>query len=206
MLSNNKRGFMASRSGQKTKLIVTAIALLVTIGVVTAIVWWAQHERQTDTSIQQEDNSQVAQEPTPDPTPSPAPDPGDNQPTSNVNQENAEELVIEPLNIVMYYDKDLLGFEYHILRTAEGTQYIEFSTERLIGNKCTNDKGVFASFIKNPSTEEDRSTLSQETEVNGDTYGLSLTGESCASDLSLLETYQKGLSDYFSLLKLWKEN
>lgn len=206
MLDNNKRGIMASRSVQKTRLIVTAIALFVTIGVVTAIVWWSQHERQTGSIIQQEDNSQTIQEPVPDPNPSPAPDPTDNEPTSNVNKENAEELVIEPLDIVMYYDKNLLGFEYRILRTVEGTQYIEFSTERLVGNKCTDDKGVFASFIKNPSTEEDRSTLSQETQVNGDTYGLSLTGESCASDLALLETYQNGLADYFSLLKPWEEN
>ncbi|HRQ86945.1 MAG TPA: hypothetical protein PLY16_02435 [Candidatus Saccharibacteria bacterium] len=197
---------MASRSGQKTKLIVTIVALLVTISMVAVIVWWAQQSKQTAPNVEQDDTSQAAPDPTPQPSPTPAPDPSDDDSTNNIDTSNAEELVIEPLDIVMYYDKDLLGFEYHILRTAEGTQYIEFSTERLIGNKCTNDKGVFASFIKNPSTEEDRSTLSQETNVNGDTYGLTLTGESCASDLTLLETYQKGLADYFSLLKPWEEN
>ena len=187
----------------KTGLVATIVALAVTLLVVIGFTVWDRHNTSSDSSTIE--TTQTEQVPGETDMPPAEPDPEPAIPPTDIDTSNAAWFAIEPLEIEMMHD-NTLAFEYHILRTPEGTQYIEFSTEKLIGTRCTDDKGVFASFIKNPSTDEDKTTVTETTEVNGDTYGLSLAGDSCASDAALLDKYQKGLADFFSLLRPWQND
>lgn len=109
-------------------------------------------------------------------------------------------IAIEPMELTVSYVKGTGGFEYQVLRTANGTRYVEFRSESLVGTKCTDDKGAFASILADPTSNE-RSTLTKTTELDGATYGLSLEGTACTSDVVSLQAYQKSFSDAFSLLK-----
>lgn len=107
---------------------------------------------------------------------------------------------IPPMDITVSYVKGVGGFEYEVLRANNGTRYVEFRNESLVGTKCTNDMGTFASIIANP-TESERLTLAKTQKVGDMTYGLSLADGTCTSDKSLLQEYQSSFSDAFSLLK-----
>jgi archaellin len=107
---------------------------------------------------------------------------------------------IEPLAITVFYSKGTPGFEFTVLKTADQTQYIQFTSSDLIGTKCTNDQGAFASIIKNPSSNEIQTTT-QTVKVGSDSYGLSLASTSCASNTDLLSKYQTGFKNGFSNLK-----
>ncbi|NCS83196.1 hypothetical protein GW746_02145 [Candidatus Saccharibacteria bacterium] len=73
-------------------------------------------------------------------------------------------------------------------------------SEDLVGTKCTDDKGVFATIIEDPSGSESQ-TLVATTEVGNKTYGLSLASETCTPDEELLSTYQTAFKDGFSSLR-----
>ncbi len=107
---------------------------------------------------------------------------------------------IVPMDITVSYVKGIGGFEYEVLRANNGTRYVEFRSPQLIGTKCTNDAGTFASILASP-TEGERGTLTKTTTVDGTTYGLSLADATCTSDTAKLQSYQKSFSDAFSLLK-----
>ena len=109
-------------------------------------------------------------------------------------------IVIESENIELYYTKGIPGFEYRVLRTSSGTTYIEFATEGLIGTKCTDDDGVFASVIKNPS-ETEAQTVTTITKVGDDSYGLSLASDTCTGDAKLLGEYQAAFKSGFGSLR-----
>ncbi len=120
--------------------------------------------------------------------------------TSSLDPETVSTVVIEPMAVTVSYVKGIGGFEYGVLLTPDGTQYVEFSSAELKGGKCTNDQGAFASIIKEPGSDE-ASTITQKTTVDGKVYGLSLAAASCTSNPDLLAKYQKSFSDAFSLLK-----
>lgn len=107
---------------------------------------------------------------------------------------------IEPLELTVSYVKGINGFEFEVLRTARGTRYVEFRSPDLIGTKCTDDEGTFASILENP-TDDEAATISNKTTVDGQSYGLSLAGASCTSDTKLLANYQESFTDAFTLLK-----
>jgi len=107
---------------------------------------------------------------------------------------------IEPLAIKVFYTKGVSAFEYSIHRTSDETQYVEFSSPELVGTKCTDDKGLIVSIVKNPTSEEDKTTLSQTITVDGVTYGLSLAAKNCTKDAALLESYQSAFTNGFSRL------
>lgn len=108
-------------------------------------------------------------------------------------------IAIEPLGVTVFYSKGTPGFEFTVLKTADQTQYVEFTSSDLIGTKCTNDQGVFASIIKNPAADESQTT-SQTVKVGSDTYGLSLASASCTANPDLLTQYQTGFKNGFSSL------
>ena len=108
-------------------------------------------------------------------------------------------IAVEPLGVTVYYTKGTPAFDFAIKKAADRTEYVEFTAPSLVGTKCTDDQGLFASIIKNPSTN-DAQTISQTTKVGGDTYGLSLAGASCADDAALLVQYQDGFKAGFSSL------
>lgn len=108
---------------------------------------------------------------------------------------------IAPLGVTVFYSKGTPGFEYTVLRAADATQYAQFTSSDLIGTKCTNDEGVFASIIQNPSTN-DAQTISQTVKVGNDTYGLSLASPGCTSNIDLLTKYQDGFKNGFANLAI----
>ncbi|MGV9001690.1 MAG: hypothetical protein ACOH18_01905 [Candidatus Saccharimonadaceae bacterium] len=107
---------------------------------------------------------------------------------------------IAPMSITVSYIKGVGGFDYQVLRTSNGTRYVEFSSSELVGTKCTNDIGVFASILADPETNES-TTLAKTTTMDGTKYGLSLEPSTCTSNAEKLQAYQKSFSDAFSLLK-----
>lgn len=107
---------------------------------------------------------------------------------------------IAPMGITVSYVKGVGGFEYSVKRTADGTNYVDFSSPDLVGTKCTNDTGVIVSIIQSPSST-DSSTISKTVTVDGVKYGLSLSGTSCTANVDLLKKYQASFSNAFSLLK-----
>jgi len=107
---------------------------------------------------------------------------------------------IEPMDITVSYVKGAGGFEYEVLRTPNGSQYVEFRSPELVGTKCTDDQGAFASILENPSSSEG-STIAKSVTVGDIQYGLSLAAANCTSNAEKLQKYQQSFNDAFSLLK-----
>lgn len=107
---------------------------------------------------------------------------------------------IKPMGITVSYVKGAGGFEYEVLRTPNGSQYVEFRSPDLIGTKCTDDQGAFVSILENPSSSEG-STIAKSVTVGDAQYGLSLAAANCTSDAEKLQKYQQSFNDAFNLLK-----
>lgn len=205
---------MNIKRGKRVAWISAAIAGVVLIAIGVAAALGAFNAKEADpyrqnSSQQSENNSDTSsdnQQQTGD-NPSSTDDPntpvssGNTEPKSTVDPSTVSTIVIEPMSIEVAYVKGVGGFEFQVLRTPSGTQYVEFRNAELIGTKCTGDVGTFASIVESPSASEDTSTLSQKVTVDGTVYGLSLSGSNCTSDTTLLGKYQKSFSDAFSLLK-----
>ena len=121
--------------------------------------------------------------------------------TPAVDPSTLNSIDVQPLGITVSYTKGTPGFAFDVQKTANQTQYVEFTSTDLVGTKCTNDQGIFATIIKNPTSTEDKTTLTATTKVGSDTYGLSLTSADCTSNTDLLATYQTGFKNGFSSLK-----
>lgn len=126
--------------------------------------------------------------------------PADDTNSSTLDPTTVSTINIDPMNITVSYVKGIGGFEYAVKRTASGTQYVEFSSPELVGTKCTNDTGAFASILANPGSSEN-ATIAKSTTVDGTKYGLSLSAANCTRDEALLKQYQASFSDAFDLLK-----
>lgn len=119
--------------------------------------------------------------------------------TPTVDPATLNSVKITPLAIEVFYTKGIDGFDFTVKRTADQTEYVEFSTAALAGTKCTDDQGSIASIIKNP-TPATLLTTSQTVEVGDVTYGLSLAGSDCTPDAALLDQYQTAFKNGFSSL------
>lgn len=111
-------------------------------------------------------------------------------------------IAIPQFGLEVSYVKGIPGFSYAVQRAQNGTQYVEFTSDQLIGSKCTDDTGIFATIIKNPGAGSDGATVSSTTKVGDVTYGLSLASQVCAPDTALLTQYQASFKDAFNLLKV----
>ncbi len=109
-------------------------------------------------------------------------------------------ITVEPMAITVSYVKGAGGFSYEVGRTADGRRLVSFSSEALVGTKCTDDAGVFVSILQSPN-ENEKATVSKTTVVDGTTYGLSIASSTCTSDSAALKKYQDSFSQAFSLLK-----
>lgn len=196
------RGEMTKKKGRRalyTALIVLAILLTVIalIAVVKAIAGNGKNDPYKQTTTQQSSNTDT-------PKPSTTTTDGDKNsttpPAPKLDPSTVSTIDIQPMSITVSYVKGIDAFEYEVLRNPNGTQYVEFRSTDLVGTKCTNDQGAFASILANP-TDDEASTLSQKTVVDGTTYGLSLAASTCTSNPDLLAKYQKSFSDAFTLLK-----
>jgi hypothetical protein len=189
---------MAKKQG-KTGLIVTIIALGLTLVIVSTIV--LLHNLNRPEATDEASSTETTQEDTPAET-TPDEDVTSEETTPPaVDPATLTSIDIEPLGIAVFYTKGTPGFEYAIKRTADRTEYIEFSSPDLVGTKCTDDGGVFASIIKNPASSEDQTAVSQKKTVGSDVYVLSLAGKNCASNVELLDEYQTAFSNGFSQLQ-----
>ena len=109
-------------------------------------------------------------------------------------------IAITPMNLDVAYVKGVGAIEYEVLRRPNGTQYVEFRSPDLVGTKCTDDEGAFASILADPQASE-AATIATSTTVDGTKYGLSLSADSCTSDREKLHAYQTSFTDAFRLLK-----
>lgn len=119
---------------------------------------------------------------------------------SVLSPDQVRDIDIAPLNITVSYKRGTKPFEYEVLRTASGTKYVEFRSQLLIGTKCTNDQGAFASILVNPNPDE-IATVAKQVTRDGDVYGLSLASDSCTGNTDLLQEYQSAFGDAFTLLQ-----
>lgn len=193
---------------KRTVIIVAAIVAVILVSVGTmALMQGLQPKKQdpyksTDTSGSSNsttDNQPDQQSPSPSQSDSTTKD--DN--TTNkpaLDTSTVGTIDITPMGITASYVKGIGGFEYAVLRTPSGTQYVEFRSPSLVGTKCTDDAGAFASILANPQSDES-ATLTKTTTIDGTKYGLSLASSTCTSDTAKLKAYQDSFSDAFSLLK-----
>lgn len=190
---------MAKGQG-KTGLIVTIIALGLTLVVVGTIAILSNLNPPAVTNDPSTANNSSENDTTTEETEST--DENVDEPTQPaVDPATLTSVDIEPLAITVFYTKGTPGFDFVVKRSADQTQYVEFSSPNLVGTKCTNDEGVFATIVKNPASSEAQTTFVQEKTVGSDTYGLSLAGKNCTSDETLLDTYQTAFVQGFSQLK-----
>lgn len=124
----------------------------------------------------------------------------DSNPASAIDPATVSTVDIAPLEITVSYVKGIGGFEYEVLRTPSGTRYVEFRSAELIGTKCTNDQGTFASILVNPG-ENASATITKTITVEDTPYGLALPDSACTASADALKQYQQSFSDAFSLLK-----
>lgn len=195
---------MAQKKGRKA--LVTAVAVLIvllaligTIAVIKAIAGKDSSTQTTSEEAADTSKKSTSEEST-------APDDSENS-TSNQTSSNTAldpatvaTIDIPAMEITVSYVKGIGGFEYEILRASGGTRSVEFRNASLVGTKCTNDLGTFASILENPTTDE-LAIVSQKTTVEDTLYGLSLADATCTTNPELLAKYQKSFSDAFYLLK-----
>jgi hypothetical protein len=182
----------------KRSLIVAIIVLVVVLLVVGAIVL-AKKINQPSTTGTANTSKQGA--PAKDTTTQTAAT-NQNSSTTNpvVDPNTLTSIDVAPLGVTIFYSKGTPGFEFSVLKTADQTQYAQFTSSNLVGTKCTDDQGAFASIVKNPSTNETQ-TISQTVKVGNNTYGLSLASTSCTGNAGLLAQYQTGFKNGFASLK-----
>lgn len=190
---------MVNRKGKKGLIITIIILVIVLIAVGGFALWQQTHKKVADTSTPVV-QTPVKVEETDTDNPAATPE-ADTPPASQVDPASLSTIDIEPMNLKVSYTKGIPGFEFSVLRTADRTQYVEFSSPDLVGTKCTNDVGVFVSIIKNPTSSADGVTISQKKTVGNDTYGLSLATDTCTSDAELLKEYQTAFINGFDQLK-----
>lgn len=187
---------MAKEQG-RTGLIVTIVALGLTLVIVGTIVILQNLNRPAVTD--DASKTETSQEET-KPEDTPVEQTSDDI-SPDVDPATLNSIDIEPLAITVFYTKGTPGFDFAVKRAADRTQYVEFSSPNLVGTKCTNDEGVFASIIKNSTSSEDENAGTTKQKVGNDTYELALVGPDCTSDVELLKEYQSGFSNGFSQLK-----
>ena len=183
----------------KKRLIVTLIVLAVILLVVAGV--YARYTSQTRSDTDTKTTS--AADIPPKATTTETDKAEETKPASEavaVDPESLSSVAIEPLGVTVFYTKGTPGFDYSIKKTADSTQYADFTSTDLVGTKCTDDDGLFASIIKNPASSGADTTISKTVKVGDDTYGLSLTGAGCTNNTELLSKYQNGFSEGFTSL------
>jgi hypothetical protein len=192
---------MVRKKGNKKLFAALAVigALLLVVAVISITKAMSNNEPSAPTQTSSQDTPAVNDEDQASNSDQPAKtEPVVEQPA--IDPETVATVAIEPMTINVSYLKGVGGFDYEVLRTGSGTKYVQFSSTKLAGTKCTDDEGQFASIIEKPSKDE-ATTLAKTTTVDGTEYGLSLADSTCTSNSELLKQYQDAFSGAFSLLK-----
>lgn len=194
---------------KRTRIIIIIAAILVVLiaSVITvSLMRSSQSDKQdpykygSTTNSADEGTEQEAEDASPSTPSKPAENSTNDKPATTLDPATVATIDIAPMNISVPYVKGVGGFEYQVLRTPNGTQYVEFRSGELVGTKCTADTGAFASVLADPQSGES-ATLEKTTTIGETKYGLSLASSSCTADTAKLKEYQKSFSDAFSLLK-----
>lgn len=193
-----KRGGVHSLMGRKTRIILSCVIALVVIAGCVALLLSRKGEEAAlpDTTSKTSESAATKNTTSKNETDALA-----EAVSAKADPSTLNSVAIDPLGVTVFYAKNTPGFEYEIKKTADGTQYVEFTAQELIGTKCTDDEGLFASIVQNPMSSEDQTTVSETVKVGNDTYGLSLAGAGCTSDGALLGQYQDGFKNGFSSLQ-----
>lgn len=200
-----------ARSKKKRSLIIVVIILAVilvtisTIAILNAMKGkekdpFTQKEQSTSSTSDTKDTTDTSQPSTDDTKTSPSTDTSKDADADKLDPSTVATITVEPMNLVVSYVKGAGGFSYEVSRTADGRRLVSFSSEELVGTKCTDDAGVFVSILQSPN-ENEKATISKTAVVDGVTYGLSVASNTCTSDSTSLKTYQDSFSKAFSLLK-----
>lgn len=193
-----KRGGVHSLMGRKTRIILSCVVALVVIAGCVALLLSRKGEEASLPETTSKTSKSAATKNTTSKNEAEAPS---KTVSVKADPSTLSSVAIQPLGVTVFYAKNTPGFEYEIKKTADGTQYVEFTAQELIGTKCTDDEGLFASIVQNPMSSEDQTTVSETVKVGNDTYGLSLAGAGCTSDGALLGQYQDGFKKGFSSLQ-----
>lgn len=191
---------MAVRLGRRHIIsIIVVVVLAIAFGL---FVWSFAHPFDADQAAEPETPSQVTtNEPAPEQPEKPAEEPDSKEvETPTLDPASVSTVAIDSLGVSVSYVKGVPGFAYAISQSGGGTQFAAFSSEQLIGTKCTDDTGVFATIVKNPQ-QADRATLTSTKTVADTVYGLSLPSATCTSDATLFAQYQAAFKDAFGLIK-----
>ena len=190
------------RDKRKWIIIIAAIVAVLLVSVGTAVLINSTQPKKQDPYKQATDSQPVRQGSTPSESDSTAKEtPSPSKPTEPaLDPATVGVIDVASMNITVSYSKGVGGFEYEVLRTPSGTQYAEFRSPDLIGTKCTDDLGTFASILADPQSNESL-TLAKTTMVGETKYGLSLASNTCTSDTTKLKDYQDSFNAAFSLLK-----
>ncbi len=197
---------MVQKKGKRALLtalsiFVVLLAVVGTIAIIKALNPGTNDPYATQTTNESTDDTPTDTTDSPSTTPLPDDDDdGTSDTEPAIDPATVATIDVTPMSLSVSYTKGVGGFEYEVLRRPNGTRYVEFSSPELVGTKCTNDKGVFASILESPASEE-TATLAKTTTVGGMTYGLSLAAVTCTSNETLLKNYQNAFSTPFSLLK-----
>lgn len=195
----------AARRSKQVKWIIAGSLLAAVVLIVTMVSLHVAHQtREAAKEVQQ------SQEQDPEPSPQVEEEQELVEPEPEVVPEEDEAdaldpdtvgvIDIEPAGISVSYIKGVGGFQYQVLRSSDGRKYVELKNESLIGTKCENDTGVFASIVEAPN-ESEKTTVSKTTSVDDVEYGLSVASPTCTNDQELLERYQEAFVKPFTLLK-----
>ena len=200
---------MVQKMTKRTRVTLKAVLLVVAALIATILLMQVLSPKEQDPfkeSNTAQTDAEKKSEPSTPPQPEKKPSEGEERggafdPNANpLDPANLTTIDVPGLNVTVTYVRGIGGFEYEIMRTPNGTQYVEFRSASLVGTKCTNDKGAFASILANPQSAE-QATLAKTVKVDGALYGLSLPTASCTSNEQGLAAYQQSFSDAFSLLK-----
>ncbi len=191
-----------ARTQGRTRLIITSSVLGLTLLVVGGIILFQQNHnaaKTSDTSTPAPSSNTTKPDISTADNTSAGTTPKTN--SASVDPSTLASIDVAPLGVTVFYTKGIHGFNFEVKRTANQTQYAEFSSPELIGKICTDDSGSFASIIKNPTSTEDQTTITLTTKIGNDSYGLSLAGKNCTADQQLLAQYQTAFTNGFPSLK-----
>lgn len=192
---------MVQKKGKRTLVTTLSVlvVLLVAIGVIALLRMTGQDDgSSTKDSLTQSVTTDDSSENSASTDTTDVPDETDT--ASTLDPETVATIDVPSLAITVSYVKGIGAFEYEALRANNGTRYVEFRSTELIGSKCTDDQGTFASILVSP-TEDEKATLASTVTVDATEYGLSLADSTCTSNTEKLAIFQKSFSDAFSLLK-----
>lgn len=181
------------------RIVFIGIAVVVGVALLTGGVLLLRHPKSSDQTTASSSNTSVSSKKTDAAKKTTDTDTTKVSTPTAPDPSTIKQLEIAQLNVVLGYSNTLPGMSYSIGKTTAGTTYVQLANDQLIGDKCTDDEGVFATILKDPSST-DNTTVSTTVKVGNDTYGLALPSDACTADQDLFDQYQTSMKQNFPFL------